>query len=177
MSVVLDREHPSQEEQFWQRKAPNSGRAPVFTSPEHMHEEACRVFEWLHNHPLKEQLVFHAKGVITKTTANKMRPFTMKGVCLALGISERGLALYATRSEEYAAVVQWIKDVIYTQKFEGAAAGLLNPTLIARDLGLAEKHELSGPDGGPIKTSAEDERAKLMEEAARLGIDLSALGF
>ena len=35
-----------------------------------------------------------------------------------------------------------IKRVIFTQKFEGASAGLLNSSIIARELGLADKKEI-----------------------------------
>jgi len=41
---------------------------------------------------------------------------------------------------------------MYALKFEAAAGGLLNPNIIARDLGLAERTELTGRDGEPIKT-------------------------
>lgn len=37
-----------------------------------------------------------------------------------------------------------MEEIIRTQKFEGASADLLNPNIIARDLGLAEKQEHSG---------------------------------
>ena len=40
----------------------------------------------------------------------------------------------------------------FTQKFTAAAAGFLNAAIIARDLGLAEKHEVAGPGGGPLQT-------------------------
>lgn len=49
-----------------------------------------------------------------------------------------------------------INDAIRHQKFTGAAADLLNPMIISRDLGLADKSELSGPDGGPMEVSARD---------------------
>ena len=37
--------------------------------------------------------------------------------------------------------------MIYEQKFTGAAAGLLNPNIIARDLGLADKTDHASSDG------------------------------
>ena len=44
-----------------------------------------------------------------------------------------------------------VEDIIRTQKFEGASAELLNVSIIARDLGLADKSEHSGPNGGAIE--------------------------
>ncbi|MDC9826565.1 terminase small subunit, partial [Devosia sp. ZB163] len=43
-----------------------------------------------------------------------------------------------------------VDEIIRAQKFEGAAAGLLNPNIIARDLGLADKQELTGKGGSPL---------------------------
>jgi hypothetical protein len=40
-----------------------------------------------------------------------------------------------------------VEDAIFRQKFEGASADLLNANIIARDLGLADKKDLSSTDG------------------------------
>jgi hypothetical protein len=40
--------------------------------------------------------------------------------------------------------------VILDQKFTGAAADLLNPNIIARDLGLTDKKEVSGDLLNPL---------------------------
>ncbi len=44
-----------------------------------------------------------------------------------------------------------VDEIIRTQKFQGASADLLNANIIARDLGLADKTELTGKDGGPVR--------------------------
>ncbi len=49
--------------------------------------------------------------------------------------------------------------MIVVQKFAGAAAELLNSALITRDLGLSDKKELSGIDGGAIETSVHETSA------------------
>jgi hypothetical protein len=46
--------------------------------------------------------------------------------------------------------IERAESVIYTQKFTGAAANLLNANLVARELGLADKTELQGKDGGAL---------------------------
>ena len=52
--------------------------------------------------------------------------------------------------KDFSQVVNTIKEIIETQKFEGASAGLLNPNIIARDLGLTDKKELSGSVENPL---------------------------
>ena len=47
-------------------------------------------------------------------------------------------------------VIHKIEDCIYNQKFEGAIIGLYNANIIARDLGLSDKNELTGKDGNPL---------------------------
>lgn len=84
----------------------------------------------------------------------KMRAMTIKGLCLFLDISYTGWLEYGKRGA-YVEVVTRIVDVIYDQKFSGAAAGMLNPVIIARDLGLKDTtaHEISGPEGAPLKVT------------------------
>lgn len=104
-------------------------------------------FQWATDHPLKEEQLFHHKGAIVRGDKDKVRAFTKRGLCAHLGMSDHRLALYANRGDEWADAVAWVEDVIYTQKFENAAAGLLNASIIGRDLGLSEKSELTAVPG------------------------------
>ena len=45
-------------------------------------------------------------------------------------------------------VIDDIEKIIYRQKFEGAAAGLLNANIIARDLGLRDKQDVDHTSNG-----------------------------
>lgn len=69
-----------------------------------------------------------------------MRAMTITGMCLYLDISEDTWANYR-KKEDFVGVTKRAERIIYTQKFSGAAADLLNPNIIARDLGLVEKKE------------------------------------
>lgn len=140
------------DEQFWMKARPNSGQVPAYATPAELENRIVEALNWYHSHPLKEGVAFHSRGVVTKTFVSKMRPFTFKGVALALGLTENGLLNYA-KKDGFAPVIEWLRDVIYTQKFEGAATGLLNPVIISRDLGLADKSEVSGPNGRPIEVN------------------------
>ncbi|SMP36850.1 terminase small subunit, partial [Shimia sagamensis] len=46
--------------------------------------------------------------------------------------------------KDLSSVMTRVEQIIRQQKFEGAAAELLNPNIIARDLGLADKKEIGG---------------------------------
>lgn len=43
---------------------------------------------------------------------------------------------------EFSAIITRIDEEIFTHKFEGACVGAFNPSIIARDLGIADKQEL-----------------------------------
>lgn len=79
---------------------------------------------------------------------------TLIGLALFLGIGKTTLDLYRKR-EEFADTVEQIDAVIWSQKLEHAAADLMNPMIVARELGLKESnsHEHTGKDGGPIETA------------------------
>lgn len=168
-------EYAFQGDQFWQKRAPFAGQVPAFKDPQEMYEAALEAFNWLHEHPLREQVAFHYKGTVVKSYVTKMRPFTWKAVAMCMGIGEAAFKAYRNK-DDFAPVVQWITDVIHTQKFEGAATGLLNANFIARDLGMADRSELTGKDGGPLKTQDVTDEEKLLDEARRLGIPLESFG-
>lgn len=78
-----------------------------------------------------------------------MRAMTVSGLCIFLDISQQAWGEYRDR-DGFGEVTSRVDEIIRTQKFEGASAGLLNANIIARDLGLADKSELGGAGGGPI---------------------------
>lgn len=135
--------------EYWHRKQPVGGGTPAYATAEEVWAAAVEAFDWLVAHPLKEEVLFHHQGHVTRTTAKKMRAFTWAGVAMLMGMSENGLKRYRD-VPAFAEVMEWIESVIRTQKFEGAAANMLNASIITRDLGLADKREVSGPDGGPV---------------------------
>ena len=67
-------------------------------------------------------------------------------------------------------------EIIRTQKFAGAAADLLNANIIARDLGLADKNEVTGKDGGPVEVKELSDLQAAQRVAYMLGRALSRLG-
>lgn len=128
--------------QFWKIRSTH-GRNPIFKSPEQLWDACCEYFQWVEDNPLKEEKVFAYQGEVLKngrTTVNKMRAMTLSGLQLFLDISHETWNLYRNR-EDFIEVTKKAEQVIYDQKFTGAAADLLNANIIARDLGLKEKSE------------------------------------
>jgi len=128
------------------------GRPPVFETPKDLWQAAIEYFEWADSNPLWETKPFAYQGEITDAPIAKMRAFTLNGLCLHAGITDDTWRNYKAKPD-FLGVCTQIEQAIREQKFTGAAADLLNPAIIARDLGLADKTELTGKDGGAIQTA------------------------
>jgi hypothetical protein len=106
--------------------------------------------EWVEDTPLSEEKLFAYQGEVTRETVSKMRAMTVIGLCTFLDIGESTWNDYKGK-DDFSVVTTQVDNIIKDQKFAGAAADLLNANIIARDLGLSDKKELSGEGGGPIK--------------------------
>ena len=76
------------------------------------------------------------------------------------------------RDDRFRSVTSCVDEAIRQQKFEGAASGFFNPAIIARDLGLVDKQEVTGANGGPIEkitTNMTPEEAAEMYAKTREG--------
>lgn len=151
---------------FWEMRS-SHGRKPIFQTPEALEEACLEYFEWVEANPLHEAQAFAYQGAVKIEPVAKMRAMTVSGLCIFLDISQEAFGDYRKR-EGFSEVTRRADEIIRTQKFEGASAGLLNPSIIARDLGLADKSELSGPNGGPIRTEEVSAREILADRLAGL---------
>lgn len=127
--------------QYW-RLIENPGRNKEFATPDDLWAKAVEYFTWCDENPLLSY-EWNGKDPV-KCELEKMRAYTIKGMCLFIGIDETTFGTYtnADSHKAFHGISTRIRDVIYTQKFEGAAAGMLNPNIIARDLGLIEKQNI-----------------------------------
>lgn len=127
---------------FWEARS-SAGRSPKFADGDALRTSCIEYFEWVNENPLGEEKLFSYEGRIVRGESGKMHAMTLKGLCLFLDISFQNWTEYKARPN-YSDICEWVEGVIFTQKFTGAAAGLLNPSIIARELGLADKTEHVG---------------------------------
>lgn len=127
---------------FWNLRSKH-GRDTLFGSPEAMWEAACEYFEWCEDNPLIE-VDWVGKDAV-RVEKPKMRAFTYQGLCGYLDCNTDYFRQFKSKLTEdqqgFSWVITRIDDVIYNQKFTGAAAGFLNANIISRDLGLTDKTE------------------------------------
>jgi len=173
---MSDTEHKNTGNQFWEFRSKH-GRDKLFSTPELLWEAACEYFQWCDDNPLIESKAFSFQGEISIAELPKMRAYTIGGLTLYLGVNpqylndfEKGLKDNDPLKDGFSSIIREIKETIYNQKFTGAAADLLNANIIARDLGLSDKKDLSSSDGTmtPAKSFSPEEYA---EAAKRIQMD------
>lgn len=131
--------------QFWKLRYKH-GRDKLFSTPDQLWGACSEYFNWCDSHPWwKNEAVKSGDlaGQIIKVPI--ARPYTLSGLCIYLDVSTsywKDLKASENLSEDYSAIIIRVEEIIYTQKFEGAAVGAFNANIIARDLGLREKQDV-----------------------------------
>jgi hypothetical protein len=129
---------------FWMMRSKH-GRDKLFASPQLLWQAACEYFQWVTDNPLYETKAFAYQGEVTTKELPRMRAMTLEGLCFYLHCAESYFRVFKMRHEandDFVTVITDIETVIRTQKFEGAAADLLNANIIARDLGMTDKQAI-----------------------------------
>ncbi len=150
---------------FWEARS-SHGRTPKFETPEQLWSACCEYFQWVEDHPLWEMKAFAFQGVVTQEPIAKMRAMTLTGLTLFLDITLETWRMYRSRND-LSEVTTRAEQVIYDQKFSGAAADLLNANIIARDLGLKEQSQVE--DVTPDKGDRDKRRSRIKELLSRGG--------
>lgn len=135
--------------QFWKARS-SHGANPKFKDGDELWSACTEYFEWVDDNPLKEEKIAQFQGEFVRDTVEKMRAMTISGLCIFLNITTTTWKEWRTSRDDLSAVINMVDDIIRTQKFEGASANLLNANIIARDLGLSDKSEVTGADGAPL---------------------------
>jgi len=137
---------------FWELRSKH-GRDKTFETPELLWEAACEYFAWCEDNPFMESKAMSVSQGMNQGSDVEIieipvkRPFTLHGICLFFGVSTAYLRAFKSQEragkEDFLTVIAQIEETIYNQKFSGAAAGFFNANIISRDLGLADKSQIT----------------------------------
>lgn len=122
-------------------KVTGRGRPRTFETPNDLMEACEEYLGWNEAHPLFEEKPFMYQGQIIMAEMPKPRAPSVVALCTHLGIHRHTWQNYRI-SDEFDMVCEEIEARMRTFKFERAVAGLMNSTLIARDLGLVDKQTI-----------------------------------
>ncbi len=143
------------------------GRKKEFETPEELSIEIQDYFDWAVENPLTQIRHMNGKHGIEEVEVKLPRPFTLQGMATHIGITVQTFKNYGklkanaeTKLEEattkkqkgealkdleiandYFVVYTHARQIIFTQKYEGAAVGFFKENLIVRDLGIVDKQQ------------------------------------
>lgn len=120
--------------EFWKLRSQH-GRDLIFSSPEILWEACKEYFEETAKRVWRKKDWVGKDGI--EVNRDTSAPFTLSGMYIFLDISRATWDTYR-KNKDFIAVCKKVEEIIYTQKFEGAAVGAYNANIIARDLGLRD---------------------------------------
>jgi len=125
---------------YWQLADPDLiGRPRNFPTPQDLWNAAKEYFEWIDENPITTLKTTTTEKGVFVNEEKLQRPYTLTGLYVFLNVSN--LKRYY-EIEEFVPVLTHIETIIYSQKFEGASAGIFNSMIISRDLGLRDKQDV-----------------------------------
>lgn len=129
---------------LWQLGLAKMMAKTKYPNPESLIAACFGYFEWLEANPLYEAKLVTFEGDSSIEQLPRMRTPTLAGLCLYLGIHRDtwGSWRRGEKRVDLQPVVEVVEQKLYDDKFTGAAAGLLHPMIITRDLGLVEKQQV-----------------------------------
>lgn len=133
---------------LWELCPPDlMGRPRLIETPEVLVEKIVAYFEWADANPIVKDNIGWYEGQASHEETVSPRAMTVVGCCAHMGVDRQLWYEWRRNRPDLLPVLRWAEDIMYEQKFSGAAAGVLNPMIICRELGLADKNELTSPDG------------------------------
>lgn len=128
--------------QWWKLRTTH-GVQSLFNDPMVLLKGAEEYFNMVDDNPIEEIEEHEAHGIqIKKVVKRHKKPYTLAGFCLFLNVGKTYWSEFKKsvtgKSGDFPKVIELIENAMYAQKLEGAASGIFNANIIARDLGLRE---------------------------------------
>lgn len=123
-----------------------TGRPRTYDDPEELEADALRYFDWCDQNPwYKKELLKGGDLAGLMFDVPIPRPYTWEGLATFIGVTSRSIRGWKNDPDrkDFFPVLSRIGDRIHSQKLEGATIGLYNPGIVARDLGLVDKQEVT----------------------------------
>lgn len=133
-------------------------------TPEQVFELAIKYFEWAELNAIKAAETSSFQGRTYQDEIRKPRVFTVNGLRLFCGWSK--CAVEKWRKEPgFSEVMEFIDTVITEQKFQLAANGVINASLIGKELGLDQSPQINVSASAESAAAINDVNAEEVKEA------------
>lgn len=104
-------------------------------TPEQVMNLIVKYFEWAESNALKAGETANFQGMVYEHTIHKPRIFTWSALMLFCSFSAAGVARWK-KTPGYDVVMDFADSVIKEQKYQLAAANMVNSSMIAKELGI-----------------------------------------
>lgn len=111
-------------------------------TPEEVFDFAVRYFSWAESEAIKAIETAAFQGVVSESLVHKPRVFTLTGLALFMGVNINRFARWRTEAG-YSDVMEFIDNVIYEQKYQLGVAGIINHTIVGKELGIDKPQEIT----------------------------------
>lgn len=133
---------PPKGNQFW-KYCFNPGAPRKYKGPEALWEDCVKYFEWVEANPLKVERHVTYQGDAKPYWEKRPRAMLNTELCGFLNINTDTWANWRKTRDDLSEIIRRVDDIIWEQKFQGAAADLFNSNIIAQQLGLKTRTEHS----------------------------------
>lgn len=135
-------------------------------TPEQVFNLAVKYFEWAEANALKSAETSSFQGRTYQDEINKPRIFTYTGLRLFCGWSRCALDKWK-KEPGFCDVMEFIESVIYEQKFQLAANGVISAAFIAKDLGVDQPAQINVSASAEANTDIANVNAEEVREAVK----------
>lgn len=121
------------------------GRNKIFENAEDLNTEIEKYFQEKSESFINKPDIIKSGDLAGENIQIKIDDFpTKEELAINLGFAKwESLKNYKEYTEDFLEVITWAETVIYNWKLKYTAIGVLNANIIARDLGIADKQDLT----------------------------------
>ncbi|NML70055.1 hypothetical protein HHL23_09600 [Chryseobacterium sp. RP-3-3] len=121
------------------------GRNKIFENAEDLNTEIEKYFQEKSESFINKPDIIKSGDLAGENIQIKIDDFpTKEELSIYLGFAKwESLKNYKEYTEDFLEVITWAETVIYNWKLKYTAIGVLNANIIARDLGIADKQDLT----------------------------------
>ena len=151
--------HESEWQPVWSnhKTAISKNGTKSFKTPDELWAAACDYFDYIQKNPIiKKEFIKTGPFAGTEVPVEVPRPFNWSGLNTFMTINGITTSLYRYRYNDgdayndYQPVIKLIDDIMFNQKFEGAVVGIFKENIIAREIGLADKNNVTVTQDQPL---------------------------
>lgn len=158
--------------QFWDHFDP-VGRPRTFATPAELWEACKRYFRFVIENPMQDEKIFCSQGEVTRAPVYKPRTMTRRSMLVFINVAPNTWGGWRgsgpNSRPDLHEVIRAVENAIEEWVLSHASAGMMDPTIASRLLGLAER-QIQTIDAVVYEDRTELTLEEMREEMERRGL-------